>query len=79
MVAKCKEELMVAKCMEELMVVFSEGNSQIRIRCGCSLHLHNHMQKNLLSITVTTVLYLTDIVPADNTVCKEELMVAYCK
>jgi hypothetical protein len=31
MVAKCKEELMVAKCMEELMVVFSEGNSQIRI------------------------------------------------
>jgi hypothetical protein len=31
MVAKCKEDLMVAKCMEELMVVFSEGNSQIRI------------------------------------------------
>jgi hypothetical protein len=30
-VAKCKEELMVAKCTEELMVVFSEGNSQIRI------------------------------------------------
>jgi hypothetical protein len=30
-IAKCKEELMVAKCTEELMVVFSEGNSQIRI------------------------------------------------
>jgi hypothetical protein len=31
MVTKCKEGLMVAKCMDELMVVFSEGNSQIRI------------------------------------------------
>jgi hypothetical protein len=37
------------------------------------------MQKNLLASAVTTVLYLTDIVAADNTVGKEELMVAYCK